>query len=413
MTRLIFINRYFFPDHSATSQMLTDLAFSLTESAGFDIHVVTSRQRYDDALADLPKDESCNGVKIHRVWTSRFGRQNLLGRAFDYLTFYMSALGCLVVLAQKGSVIIAKTDPPLISLVAALVAKLKSAILINWIQDLFPEVAAALEVRLAKGPIYGALRWLRNVSLSTARMNVVIGELMREKLIKEAIAADCLQVIHNWADEDQIRPINPENNSLREEWGLAGKFVVGYSGNLGRGHEFGTILEAAFELKDKKEIVFLFIGNGANLSWVKREAQRRGLNNIVFKPYQPRECLAESLSAADIHLISLRPALEGLIVPSKFYGIAAVARPILFIGSSEGEIAGTLSQSNIGYSINEGDSSVLADRILELFQNRAACHLKGKVARTIYEQSFSKSTAMTRWRRLLDETNNTQHIFCE
>ena len=91
--KLIFINRYFYPDHSATSQLLTDLAFELAQDQN--VHIITSSQRYDDASVKLPSFEVIHGVHIHRIWTSRFGRQSLFGRAFDYLTFYLSAAWCL------------------------------------------------------------------------------------------------------------------------------------------------------------------------------------------------------------------------------------------------------------------------------------------------------------------------------
>ncbi len=173
--KLIFINRYFYPDHSATSQMLTDLVFGLAKSeCQHAIHIVTSRQRYDDASAKLLPFETVNHVTIHRVATARFGRQNLMGRAIDYLSFYMSAFATLIKLTQKGGTLIAKTDPPLISVVAAVVAKHKRAHLVNWLQDLFPEVAAQLGDKLASGFPYKILKALRNKTLQQAKMNVAV-----------------------------------------------------------------------------------------------------------------------------------------------------------------------------------------------------------------------------------------------
>jgi len=159
----VFVNRYFYPDHSATSQLLSDLCFFLADK-GFQVHVVTSRQLYEDPEAELAEEEEVNGVKVHRVWTSRFGRTHLLLRAVDYLTFYLSAGYKLLSLVSREDVIVAKTDPPLISVVAWLVAKLKGAMLINWLQDLYPEVAMALEVR-GMGLMSGVLCSLRNLSL--------------------------------------------------------------------------------------------------------------------------------------------------------------------------------------------------------------------------------------------------------
>jgi glycosyltransferase involved in cell wall biosynthesis len=401
MKKLIFVNRYFYPDHSATSQMLSDLAFGLAEKGDYDIHVVTCRQRYDDALAKLPPREKINGVEIHRTWTSTFGRKNLIGRAFDYLSFYLTAFGRLLALADRKTVIVAKTDPPLISVVAAVAARLKSATLINWIQDLFPEVAAALGIPLAKGPFRGVLRGLRNFSLNAAHTNVVIGDLMRERLRGEGIPADRIRVVHNWADGERIRPVRPEANALRKEWGLGGKFVVGYSGNLGRSHEFQTLLDAAASLQDRRDIVFLLIGGGAHLHWVETEVTGKGLGNVLFKPYQPRERLAESLSASDAHLISLKPELEGLIVPSKFYGIAAAGRPVLFIGSRSGEIAAIIAKAFCGYTVPLGDGAGLKERILQWAEHPELRNAMGHSALSEFRTHFDFRTALTRWETVL------------
>jgi hypothetical protein len=180
--KLIFLNRFFHPDRSATSRMLSDLAFALAER-GRAVCVITSRQRYDAPADTLPPTETVHGVSVYGVWTSRFGRANLLGRAIDYATFYLSAAWRLWRLARSGDVVIAKTDPPMLSVIAAPVCRLRGARLVNWLQDIFPEAAQAVGVggRVARTP-YGLMRWLRNGSLTAAHMNVVLGERMAERV---------------------------------------------------------------------------------------------------------------------------------------------------------------------------------------------------------------------------------------
>ncbi|MGB8632084.1 MAG: glycosyltransferase, partial [Xanthobacteraceae bacterium] len=152
MSRLIFINRFFCPDHSATSQILSDLAYHLA-SAGRDVHVVTSTQIYDDAKAALPISDIVNGVHVHRVPSTSFGRDGLLGRSIDYLSFYRSIWQCLTALARSDDMIVAKTDPPLTSIVAMAAARRKNARLVNWLQDIYPETAIELGVPLMRGPL--------------------------------------------------------------------------------------------------------------------------------------------------------------------------------------------------------------------------------------------------------------------
>ena len=292
MKEIIFVNRFFYPDQSATSQMLSDLAFYLARN-GVQVTVVTSRQLYDDAKAALSPEEICGNVHIHRLWTSTLGRRRLVTRALDYLTFYLSTARWLLANLSPDCCVVAKTDPPLISVVTSLIARLRGAVHFNWLQDLFPEIATALKVRLAAN-VELPLRQLRNRSLNSSSTNIVIGEKMRQRLISEGIYPGRLAVIPNWSDGNFIRPIPPEHNALRREWGMWGKFVIGYSGNIGLGHDFITIIEAARLLKDDPRIVFLIIGNGARKEEAAALSARYGLNNVVFKPLQPRELLPQS-----------------------------------------------------------------------------------------------------------------------
>jgi glycosyltransferase involved in cell wall biosynthesis len=404
--QIIFLNRFFHPDLSATSQLLSDLAFALA-AAGRQVHVITSRQRYDDPNASLRRRETLHGVHIHRIWTSRFGRAGLPGRALDYLTFYGSAAWRLWCLARADSLIVAKTDPPLISVVAAGVATLRRVPLVNWLQDLFPEVATALRVKPMTGVTARCLKWLRNASLRQAAINVAVGERMASYLAKQTIPAERITVIHNWADDTAIQPIPPQANRLRAEWGLLDRFVVGYSGNLGRAHEFSALLDAAEALRERGDILFLIIGDGYYKTWLEQEATRRRLNRIIFKPYQPRESLALSLSAADMHLISLRPELEGFIVPSKFYGIAAAGRPMLFLGDAEGEIARLLRQEHGGLTVSQNDGQALAEAIRHVADNPEQCRQWGANARQALERRFAEHRALAAWRTLLDEAAKT------
>jgi glycosyltransferase involved in cell wall biosynthesis len=397
--KIVFINRYFYPDHSATSQMLTDLAFHLAK-AGAEVSVVTGRQVYDDPGSVLPKRDSIQGVVVTRVWTTRFGRQNLAGRAVDYLTFYLSAAWTLLTLLRPGDIVVAKTDPPLISVIAAVAAKARGVRLVNWTQDLFPEVAGALGVGIG-GLLTGMLRGMRNWSLRVARTNVVIGDCMAKKLLEEGVRQDAICVIHNWSDGHTIQPVERKENILRVEWELAEKFVVGYSGNMGRAHEFATILDAAERLNGRTDIVFLFVGGGPQRDWIRREAQRRALTNIRFKPYQPRERLALSLSVPDVHVISLYPSLEGLIVPSKFYGIAAAGRPAIYVGDPDGEIPRILGESGCGYATAIGDSQGLASCIQDLAGDAGRVKEVGRHARDVFDRRFAQTHAMRAWEKML------------
>jgi colanic acid biosynthesis glycosyl transferase WcaI len=401
--RLIFVNRFFYPDHSATSQMLSDLAFALANE-GRSVSVITSRQLYDEPTGNaLAARETVKSVSVYRVWASRFGRTKLLGRTIDYLTFYISAGWRLWRLTHAGDVVIAKTDPPMLSLVAGPVCWLRVAHLVNWLQDIFPEVAEELGFRGgAARAAFAVLRRLRNWSLSQAASNVVVGERMAARLSALNIEKERIRIIANWAD-DNIAPVRSAANPLRASWALQDRFVIGYSGNLGRAHETNTLLHAICELEGHgAPIEWLFIGGGVLYRKLEEEIERGHLKSVQFRPYQPREHLAESLSAADVHLVSLKPELEGLIVPSKFYGIAAAGRPTIFIGDRDGEIARLIARHDCGRTVAMGDGAALTQTILELAGDLANCRRMGERARRAFEAEFSKSIAVTKWRSLLE-----------
>lgn len=379
--------------------MLSDLAFALAK-AGISVCVVTGRQTYENPDARLPARQSVDGVEIIRVWTTRFGRMNLAGRALDYISFYVAAFMVLLSTVRAGDVIVAKTDPPLISVVGWLVAKLKKAQLINWLQDVFPEVATVLGV-LKSQPLVRVVKRIRNLSLRGAAMNVVLGERMQALICREGVERDRTKIIHNWADGDLIRPVPRDLNPLRADWGLQGKFVVGYSGNMGRAHEFNTIIDAMQRLRESQDIVFLFIGGGAGKAGLEKTITELGLTNCLFQPYQPRERLSESLSVPDVHLVSLQPQLEGLIVPSKIYGIAAAGRPLVFIGDKDGEVARLMVRCGSGFTVSVGAGEELSTRLTELKHNQELTVSMGERARRCLDERYEKSLAVLDWRVVL------------
>ena len=353
--------------------MLSDVSFHLAQR-GWNVEVVTSRQRYEDAAARLPPREMVNGVRVRRVWSTRFGRGFLPGRAADYATFYVSAFFALLRRGGRGATIVALTDPPLISVVAALAAMLRGAVLINWTQDLFPDVAEALGMRGVR-----LLRGIRNWSLRRAKLNVALSDSMAKRLPNAVVS-------HNWADA-ALHPVDLPHP----------RFVVGYSGNFGRAHDASTMLAAMEALRNDDAIEFAITGGGAQLDAIRA----RQLPNVRFGGYAPREQLSESLSSADAHLVTLRPELEGLIVPSKFYGVLAVARPVLFIGAADGALARIIRENDCGFVIEQGDGDELVRCIRELACDRERARAMGLRGRALYEQRFAPDIALAEWERIL------------
>ena len=399
MPRIFLVNRYFFPDESATSQLASDLAFYLAGER-FEIRVITSGQLYADATARLPSAEVIRGVHIERLNGSRFGRQSIAGRMVDYATFYVSAAVRLFRGLRRGDTVVSMTDPPLLASMCSVVARLRGARLINWVQDVFPEVAERLGTIRNKS-LARILQRLRDDGLRHAAANVVIGERM-SRMVGDITGQEPI-LLPNWALEEGTEDAIP----LREEWELHDKFIVGYSGNLGRAHHLSGLIDVAAALRHTR-VVFLFVGAGAQLSALKARVSELQLSNVIFKPYQPRKRLRQSLCLPDIHVVSLDPALEGLIVPSKFVGVIAVGKPVLCLGSAQGEIGTLVGDSRCGLVFDPSCVREIADALAALSENPAALERMAGAALHLWRSHFQRSSALNRWSALLRDTQAQQ-----
>jgi glycosyltransferase involved in cell wall biosynthesis len=400
LPRLIFINRYFHPDQSATSRLLSDLTFALAD-AEHNILILTSQQRYDDPDARLPSREILGRVAVHRLAGTRFGRITILGRAIDYVSFYVSMALSLLKLARAGDTIVPMTDPPMLSLFVAPIARLKDCRIVNWLQDLYPEVALAVGTPFLRPTVAKLIKGFRDRSLRAADCNVVIAPAMAERVSALDVKQEHIRVIHNWVDDRALSPIPARENPLRRTWDLEDKFVVGYSGNLGRVHDIDTILLASAELVDC-QIVFLCIGGGTQYQALKEAVEKRRLTQLFrFMPYQSETDLPYSLCAADVHWLSHKPEFEGLVFPSKFYGIAAVGRPIVAITSRRSELAKLVSQYQCGVVVEQGDGKALALELKRLKAAPEVCSAMGERARAMLKVRFSRAQAINAWTQTL------------
>lgn len=395
--RIVFANRYFHPDQSATSRMISSLAFALA-AKGYDVAVIASRHHHDRNGTLLPKSETVHGVKVTRLSASDLGGHGILGRALDYAAFHLSAAWWWLRNARRGDLCVICTDPPMLTVTGALALALSPARKIDWIMDLFPETALELGLagkrRLAAAPLLALRDWAhRRADLLICPIRGMAAHLANHAKGRQPAVA----VVRHWSNGDEIRPVAPQDNALRREWGLAGQFVVGYSGNFGRAHDFSTLLDAAALLSGEDDIRFLMIGNGPRHAAVMDEVARRGLGNVIFRPFQPSERLSESLGAADLHLVSLLPCLEHCIVPSKFYGILAAGRPAILIGDPEGEIGSAMRMADCGETVRLGDAAALARHIRALRDDPERLAAMGDNARWLFEAEYTCDSGVERW----------------
>ncbi|MEO1028840.1 MAG: glycosyltransferase, partial [Pseudomonadota bacterium] len=186
--------------------------------------------------------------------------------------------------------------------------------------------------------------------------------------------------------------------------GLA-DFVIGYSGNLGQVHDVETMLGAAEILADNPRIKFLFIGGGKLRETLNEAIEARGLSNIQTRPYQPRDQLRLSLTLADIHWASLMPVMEGLILPSKLYGIAAAGRPMIMVGDENGDIGRILTKWEFGVTVPIGNSEGFANAILELDRDAERYARYAANARRFIDDEAGRARIIENWAEMLDEVS--------
>jgi glycosyltransferase involved in cell wall biosynthesis len=392
--RLIILNQFFYPDHSATSQLMTDLAESLV-GRGMQVTALAGRGRYNGGGRLMPH-EDYRGVRVERAWATSFGKGSVAGRLADYFTFYLGATWKLLAL-PRHDVLMVLTTPPLIGLLALLACRLRGMKMVALVQDIYPDVGVALGTFREGSLVTRLLDRLNRLVLSRADRVIVLGDCMRERVAAKAGPGreDRVDVIHNWADGEKIRPLEDgARNHFAEEHGLAGRFVVQFSGNLGRVNDFDTPLEAARLLRDREDIVFLFIGDGAKAGEIKEYVRWHELGNVLLLPYQPRETLLYSLAAGDAHLVTLAEGLAGLSVPSKTYGILAAGRPVLFVGDPRSDVARLVAEHGCGEVVPTGDAGRLARIVSAWADDTASAAALGRAARALFLRRFDRPHAV-------------------
>lgn len=372
-----FLNRSYWPDFGATGQLLTELAEDLVRVHGWDVTVVAGYPLRCET--PLSSSEWRNGVHVIRAVGSTLDPRHFVGRATNYISYFTSAVikGLAI---RKPDVVVALTDPPIIGLAALATASKARAPFVFLCEDIFPEVATLLE-DFHSDAVNGALTQVNRFLVKKATRIVALGETMKRRLV-EGKGADPsrISVIHNWADCRAVAPA-PRDNPFARQHGLIDRFVVLHAGNIGLSQDLEIVLHAAEQLRDRPDVVFLFVGEGAKKKELEATAASRDLRNVMFLPFQPRETMWQSYATADVSLVSLKRGLAGVIVPSKIYNVLASGRPCIAAVEQDCEVADIVRQHGCGFIISPGDASALRARVLDLAADRDRAAAMGARAR--------------------------------
>jgi colanic acid biosynthesis glycosyl transferase WcaI len=394
-TRLLVLNQYYWPGVEATAHLLSQLCEALADE--FEITVVTGHLHGHD---ELPDDEVRNGVRIVRVRSTTFDRTQLHLRAANYVSY----LGDSILSGLRGpkpELVLCMTDPPIVGDIGLVVARRFGVPLLVISQDVFPEVAVRLQ-RLENPVLVGVLRGLVGLYLRRADAVVAIGETMKQRLIEKGAHADRITVIPNWVDTTAVQP-QPLDNPWAVKNRLAGKFVVMHSGNVGHAQDLDTLVRSVTFLRDLDDLRIVVVGFGARYSEVVELAKRLDLDEsrVRFRPYQPREVLSESLSAARLHFVGLAKGLSGFVVPSRLYGILAAGRPVLVGADADSETARLVNDVGCGIVVPPGRPELVASVLRDAYDGRLDLEGMGARGREYVVAEADRDVAVGRYRALL------------
>ncbi len=392
--RLLVLNQYYWPGVEATANLLTDLCEGLEET--YDVEVVTGVLHEHE---HEPRLLIRNAVEIRRVRSTAFDRTGLAARASNYFTYLGSALGHGLV-GRRPDIVLCMTDPPMVGAVGLAVARRFRVPLVVVCQDVFPETAQKLG-RLTNPLAVGTLRRIVRSYLRRADRIVSIGETMSTRLVAKGARSERIVVIPNWVDPGEITP-QPRDNAWAQANGLVDSFVVMHSGNIGHAQDLETLVRAAVLLQDLDRLEIVIIGFGARHAAVLQLAQDIGAGNVRFLPYQPREVLSESLSAADVHYLGLARGLAGYVVPSRINGILAAGRPVIVAADPESESAQLVQAAACGVAVPPGDPPAVADAIRRAYAGSIDLPELGAAGREWIERHRGRDAAIARYRELLE-----------
>lgn len=397
---ILFFNRSFHPDVEATGQLLSELCEDLSET-----HEVT-------VVAGRPYNMACWGsvspilaetrarVRILRAYNPRLNKRLFAARVLNLWSYFCFSF-LAGFFARRPEVVVAETDPPVLGLIGLWFAKLHRAKFVFYVQDLFPETGVALG-KLRSPLLIKLLDIATRQILRRADAVVVLGKYMRRRIeAKGCCPPGRIRIIANWADTHKLRP-QPTRNSFRQQHQLGGDFVVMFSGNLGLSQGLPRVIEVA-AAPNLSAIRFVLIGEGAAKERLRARAQALGLQNVLFLPYQPKAALSYSLSAADIHLVTLERGLAGLIVPSKVYGILAAGRPLIAAVEALNEVAEIVAAHGCGIRVEPDSVVELESAILWAFHHPRELRVMGRNARQAAVRHFDRKTATDKFQSLLED----------
>jgi glycosyltransferase involved in cell wall biosynthesis len=397
---ILFVNQHYWPDVAATGQVLSDLAEFLV-SEGYEVGVLCSRGGYEGGRVDAPRREIRRGVRVTRLPSPGFGRRSHRGRFVDYGAF-LAQVAARLARGREWDLVVLLTTPSLLPVSGWVAARARGRRYAVWSMDVHPEIEIALGI--LPPALSRVLGPFDRASHARAEFVVALGACMRERLIGKGVPAARIRTIPVWSRADEVWPVERADNRLAAELGLSDEFVVMYSGNAGLAHRFDEVLAAIGRLENEAGLEFVFIGAGPRKPEILERVN--GTRNFRYLEYRPRGELGGSLALADVHLLTLRGDMAGLVVPVKLYGIMAAGRPVVMVGPRGSESARTIEREGIGHVVDPDELGPAAtDRLVEILRalrdDPVGRREMGERARVAFLERYERKRRCVEWEQLI------------
>lgn len=398
---LLIITQVYVPDPASVGQHVADVAKEMARR-GWRVVVYTSARGYDDPSQRYRRREWLDGVEVRRLPLSSFGKRSIPIRLLAQACFMVQAIA-LGLFTRRLGLVMVSTSPPFAGIGGAMLSWLRRVPLVWWVMDLNPDQMVTSGKLSPRSVITKAFDWMNRVTLRRSRAVVVLDRFMQERVLAKLAVPDKIHVLPPWPHEDVLKAVPSRPNAFRDEQGFGDAFVVMYSGNHGIQNPLKTLLDAARLLEEREDLLFVFIGGGAGKIDVDRRIAA-GARNIRSLPFQPLSTIGTSLSAADVHVVSLANEAVGVIHPCKIYGAMAIGRPVLFFGPTASHVGDIFQAGDIGRVVAHGDANAAVAAIRDLVSiGEDGREAMGRRATGIVSTSFSSAGLLTRFCDILDD----------
>jgi colanic acid biosynthesis glycosyl transferase WcaI len=385
---LLVISQVYPPDPAAVGQHLADAAEAMRRR-GWRVVVYTAGRGYDDPSVRYPARETRAGVEVRRLPLSSFGKSSIAIRLVAQAFFMVQAVVRGLFLGRLAGVLVS-TSPPFAGFGGTLVSWIRRVPLVWWAMDINPDQMVTSGRIGERSLVARVFDWMNRRTLARAGAVIVLDDYMKERMLRKADVADRLHVIPPWPLETHLEAIPPASNPFRQRHGLDGKCVVMYSGNAGYSTPLATLLEAAKRVEEVADLRFVFIGGGMVKREIDEMVARDHPPNILTLPYQPLDSIRYSLSAGDVHVVSIADEGVGVVHPCKIYGAMALGKPILALAPPRSHAADIVRDHGCGWAVRHGDVEALTAILRGILDMpREQLEAMGRAARNAVNTRFS------------------------